>query len=229
MFQHASFQHGCPSIQRQRSGCIDHSWHNFRTHMPDGSWSMQVTDDNLAEEAKRNAAAFAIKRITNREQNVAEASTWLKELRFASSWAIWPHQCQSFLGARSDSTRKWWLVNQLDPVFDRHAVSNSCSYRRPSHLDALRSETVSLSALLCRCLPCKTMLHRRQVHRSCSCQTRNRLVETKRERKGLDERRQKISRDTKSEGRRQTIQKHTEGSEEASRARDQMSTGKQAG
>lgn len=36
---------------------------------------MQVTDDNLAEEAKRNAAAFAIKRITNREQNVAEAST----------------------------------------------------------------------------------------------------------------------------------------------------------
>ena len=135
MFQHASFQHGCPSIQRQRSGCIDHSWHNFRTHMPDGSWSMQVTDDNLAEEAKRNAAAFAIKRITNREQNVAEASTWLKELRFASSWAIWPHQCQSFLGARSDAkvvTHKptWpslWQACRLQLLLLQEAQSLRCS------------------------------------------------------------------------------------------------------
>ena len=54
---------------------------------------------------------------------------------------------------RSDSTRKWRLINRSDPIFDRHAVSNSCSYRRPSHLDALLSETVFLSALWCRRLP----------------------------------------------------------------------------
>ncbi len=102
---------------------------------------------------------------------------------------------------RSDSTRKWWLINQSDPVFDRHAVSNSCSYRRPSHLDALLSETVFLSALWCRRLPSTLsidmlqtqILHCRQVHRSCSCQTRNRLVETCKKR--TKEMRRETSRD----------------------------------